>query len=941
NGGSSWVRQDQGITPGTLYSVDIGTNISAWAVGYTNNQTSLVMNYLGGGVWDQESQSIGANSITGIAMLSGSVGYAVSSPFTTLQPKFYSTVNGGFTWTGNTFVDLLGNPLFTTGTNEVNSIQFVNQNNGWIAGTNNGYAVLYKTSNNGNAWFAPNSINTAPAAPSELFCVRFNGPVTGYAVGVQTGQPSLYYTVDAGADWTSPVSGVPSAPGQLNSVTIQPASGIAGGFTGTVGSPTTLILTTTDGGANWNQQSVGSGNILAVTSTTSDSAWFGGTWTGGAFIYYTSNATTGTPTWNRANLPFNGMSVQSISFINSQIGYAVGKNTSGGEWIIYSTDGGQNWNQLIDPVLGGSLNSISTVLSNEVDFWTAGSNETILHGKILMPIAYSYPPSLFNTIYPNEGGANDIYRTTSDTARTYLALANNGSAPLTINPNSLYWTNTTDGNVPQDYILPSQLSAGSPTLTIPPGVIDSLLIVFAPKNFGPRSGTLNIPSNSALGNTMQFSLLGFEGPSSIQFDTTVRGSMNPLSMHNDTVSIGQFMNDTLYISNLNGTSRLNIKKAVITGQDAGEYSIVGGIQTPIEVGSRAKLVVRFSPVAGFNRLARLDITSDASNDSSQIVLLNGYGSCTEDAMIGADTLFLNDTLTYQTSNDSLIEHLIFCNTCSSPVTVDSQAIYGDPFDYSIVTPLPTTVAPGVCDTVAILFSPNLGSSAVRDAQFIVRTNARTTNTLTRQLDGIGCTQFVSVSPTAFSGDTVHVGDSVIYKSLVTNTGVCPIQIDSLKFAGNNGYTVISTPTGSLAPGASDTIVVVFKPSTPDTTVNGLLHVYTNATNSPLDSISYTNSTLVSSVLEPGVIASDYMLSQNYPNPFGPATVIRYAVPTRQMVTVDIINSIGQVVAIPVNEVEEAGLYHFTFNAGNLPNGIYIYRMHAGTTTISRTMSIVR
>jgi len=182
---------------------------------------------------------------------------------------------------------------------------------------------------------------------------------------------------------------------------------------------------------------------------------------------------------------------------------------------------------------------------------------------------------------------------------------------------------------------------------------------------------------------------------------------------------------------------------------------------------------------------------------------------------------------------------------------------------------------------------------------------------------------------------------VIYKSLITNTGVCPIQIDSLGFVGDNGYTVISTSTGSLAPGASDTIVVVFKPSKADTTVHGLLHVYTNATNSPLDSVSYTNSTLVSSVLEPGVIASDYMLSQNYPNPFGPSTIIRYAIPTRQMVMVEIVNSLGEVVAVPVSEVENAGLYHFAFNAGSLPNGVYMYKLHVGTTTITRTMSIVR
>jgi hypothetical protein len=163
----------------------------------------------------------------------------------------------------------------------------------------------------------------------------------------------------------------------------------------------------------------------------------------------------------------------------------------------------------------------------------------------------------------------------------------------------------------------------------------------------------------------------------------------------------------------------------------------------------------------------------------------------------------------------------------------------------------------------------------------------------------------------------------------------------MHFAGDSTYKVISSTVGTIAPGASDTVVVTFVPTKADTTVSGVLHIYTDATNLPLDSIQYTNSTLVSSVREPGIVVNDYSLLQNYPNPFGSSTIIRYAVPSRQMVTVDIVNSIGQVVAVPVNEVEEAGLYHFAFDAGNLPNGVYVYRMHAGTTTISRTMSIVR
>lgn len=72
----------------------------------------------------------------------------------------------------------------------------------------------------------------------------------------------------------------------------------------------------------------------------------------------------------------------------------------------------------------------------------------------------------------------------------------------------------------------------------------------------------------------------------------------------------------------------------------------------------------------------------------------------------------------------------------------------------------------------------------------------------------------------------------------------------------------------------------------------------------------------------------YSLSQNYPNPFNPTSVIRYGVPQRSHVTLEVFNILGQLVAVLQNGVAEAGYHDARFDGTSLPSGVYIYRMQA-------------
>lgn len=75
------------------------------------------------------------------------------------------------------------------------------------------------------------------------------------------------------------------------------------------------------------------------------------------------------------------------------------------------------------------------------------------------------------------------------------------------------------------------------------------------------------------------------------------------------------------------------------------------------------------------------------------------------------------------------------------------------------------------------------------------------------------------------------------------------------------------------------------------------------------------------------IPKDFELSENYPNPFNPSTTIRFGIPVRSRVTIEIYNVLGQLMTRLVNEDVEPGYYQKEWVAG-ASSGIYLCRIEA-------------
>ncbi|TYP94988.1 Por secretion system C-terminal sorting domain-containing protein [Fodinibius salinus] len=83
------------------------------------------------------------------------------------------------------------------------------------------------------------------------------------------------------------------------------------------------------------------------------------------------------------------------------------------------------------------------------------------------------------------------------------------------------------------------------------------------------------------------------------------------------------------------------------------------------------------------------------------------------------------------------------------------------------------------------------------------------------------------------------------------------------------------------------------------------------------------------------------LNPNYPNPFNPRTTLSFELTQESDVTLTIWNMIGQKVTTLVDGVREAGEHTESWNASNLPSGIYIARFEVGTQVFTRKMTLIK
>ena len=85
----------------------------------------------------------------------------------------------------------------------------------------------------------------------------------------------------------------------------------------------------------------------------------------------------------------------------------------------------------------------------------------------------------------------------------------------------------------------------------------------------------------------------------------------------------------------------------------------------------------------------------------------------------------------------------------------------------------------------------------------------------------------------------------------------------------------------------------------------------------------------------------FFLYQNYPNPFNPVTHIRFSLPKASDIKIKVYNTIGQEVAVLLDERKPAGTHVVDFDGSNLGSGVYFYKIEASSFQQVKKMLLLK
>jgi len=139
----------------------------------------------------------------------------------------------------------------------------------------------------------------------------------------------------------------------------------------------------------------------------------------------------------------------------------------------------------------------------------------------------------------------------------------------------------------------------------------------------------------------------------------------------------------------------------------------------------------------------------------------------------------------------------------------------------------------------------------------------------------------------------------------------------------------------------------------DSDVNGWVVVSNAVINTSANTVSFSNNKVGNFYIltgdsptgnegEPTSIVNEFTLSQNYPNPFNPSTTIKFNLPVKSSIKLEVFNILGQMVSTLIDGSLEAGQHSVEFNPQNLSSGVYIYKLSTDQNfNFTRKMILLR
>lgn len=89
------------------------------------------------------------------------------------------------------------------------------------------------------------------------------------------------------------------------------------------------------------------------------------------------------------------------------------------------------------------------------------------------------------------------------------------------------------------------------------------------------------------------------------------------------------------------------------------------------------------------------------------------------------------------------------------------------------------------------------------------------------------------------------------------------------------------------------------------------------------------------------VPTEFNLSQNFPNPFNPSTVIQFGLPSAGYARLEVFSLLGESVAVLFDGDANVGTHSIRFDASDLGSGVYFYKLSSAGGVITRKLTLLK
>jgi hypothetical protein len=232
---------------------------------------------------------------------------------------------------------------------------------------------------------------------------------------------------------------------------------------------------------------------------------------------------------------------------------------------------------------------------------------------------------------PTLNFATTAVGSTSSDSPQKLSIVNNGNSTLTFSaPPSTASTVISAGFTLSSNTTCPLVPGSTSSLTLAPGVSCDLYINFIPTANGTNHGTLTVTDNSlnvtGAQQVIQLNGIGTGGSGTPPPAATLTATLAPSTGAYGSIPVGSTSTAQTFTLTNTGTAALTIVSAILSGTNAGEFTIASNAcGTSLAVGASCAVGVTYAPTSAAAAAAVLSVSDNATN-SPQTAALSGTGT---------------------------------------------------------------------------------------------------------------------------------------------------------------------------------------------------------------------------------------------------------------------------------------------------------------------------